>query len=66
MHSVADRFVTLAEVYYLDSAQSQELESPMDGATHCMFLYIIHTHPVSEVFILSIQQGFLTPMPKTS
>ena len=39
MHSVADRLVTHAEVYYLDSAQSQELESPADEATYC------HPHP---------------------
>ena len=35
MHNVADRLVTLAEVYYLDSAQSQDLENPADEATYC-------------------------------
>ena len=34
MHNVADQLVTLAEVYYLDSAQSQELENQADEATY--------------------------------
>ena len=34
MHDVADRLVTLAEVYYLDSAQSQDLENRADEATY--------------------------------